>query len=79
MPSIFTRIIQKEIPCFKIAENDSFLAFLDINPLKEGHALVIPKKEVIIYLTLMTRPIKNFSIILRKLLRPLRKWFRVTV
>ncbi|MCF8223270.1 MAG: HIT family protein [Bacteroidales bacterium] len=46
MPSIFTRIVRGEIPCYKIAENDDFLAFLDINPLKKGHSLVIPKKEV---------------------------------
>jgi histidine triad (HIT) family protein len=46
MASIFTRIIQGEIPCYKIAEDEQFLAFLDIMPLKEGHTLVIPKKEV---------------------------------
>ncbi len=46
MPTIFTRIIQGEIPCYKIAENDSFFAFLDINPLREGHTLVVPKKEI---------------------------------
>ncbi len=46
MASIFTRIIQGEIPCHKIAENDDFLAFLDIAPLAIGHTLVIPKKEI---------------------------------
>ena len=46
MPSIFTRIIQGEIPCHKVAEDDRFLAFLDIAPLKAGHTLVIPKVEV---------------------------------
>lgn len=46
MASIFTKIINGEIPCHKIAENDEFLAFLDIMPLVEGHTLVIPKKEV---------------------------------
>mgnify|MGYP006109735795 CR=1 FL=1 len=46
MVSIFSKIVKGEIPCFKIAENDDFLAFLDIMPLKEGHTLVIPKKEV---------------------------------
>jgi histidine triad (HIT) family protein len=46
MASIFTRIVNGEIPCYKIAENEHFLAFLDINPLQEGHTLVIPKKEV---------------------------------
>lgn len=46
MASIFTKLINGEIPSFKIAEDDRFFAFLDINPLKEGHTLVIPKKEI---------------------------------
>ena len=43
--TIFTRIIKGEIPAYRIAEDDFFLAFLDINPLREGHTLVIPKTE----------------------------------
>lgn len=46
MASIFTRIINGEIPCHKIAEDDNYFAFLDINPLAKGHTLVIPKQEV---------------------------------
>lgn len=46
MASIFTKIVQGEIPCHKVAENDRFLAFLDIFPLTKGHTLVIPKQEV---------------------------------
>lgn len=46
MASIFSKIVSGEIPCFKVAESEDFLAFLDINPLAEGHTLVIPKKEV---------------------------------
>jgi histidine triad (HIT) family protein len=46
MPTIFSKIISGELPAYKIAENDKFLAFLDINPLAEGHTLVIPKVEV---------------------------------
>lgn len=46
MPSIFSRIVNGEIPCYKVAEDDRFLAFLDIGPLAKGHTLVIPKKEV---------------------------------
>ena len=46
MPSIFTKIINGEIPCYKIAEDDKFFAFLDINPNAKGHTLCIPKKEV---------------------------------
>ena len=45
MATIFTRIIKGEIPCYKIAEDDSYFAFLDINPLKAGHTLVVPKEE----------------------------------
>lgn len=46
MSTIFTKIINGEIPSYKIAENENFYAFLDIFPLKEGHTLVVPKKEV---------------------------------
>ena len=46
MSTIFTKIVTGEIPCHKIAEDDRYLAFLDINPLARGHALVIPKQEV---------------------------------
>ncbi len=46
MASIFTRIIRGEIPCYKVAEDDKYFAFLDINPLAKGHTLVIPKTEV---------------------------------
>lgn len=46
MSSIFTKIISGEIPAYKVAEDDQFLAFLDINPNAKGHTLCIPKKEV---------------------------------
>lgn len=46
MSTIFSKIVSGELPSYKIAENDKFLAFLDINPLAKGHTLVIPKKEV---------------------------------
>lgn len=46
MPSIFTKIIQGEIPSYKIAENEQFIAFLDVNPNTKGHTLCVPKKEV---------------------------------
>ena len=46
MPTIFTRIIGGEIPCHKILEDEQFLAFLDIRPIRPGHTLVIPKKEI---------------------------------
>lgn len=46
MASIFSRIIAGEIPCYKVAEDDRHIAFLDINPIAEGHTLVVPKHEV---------------------------------
>ena len=46
MASIFLRIVAGEIPCYKVAENERFFAFLDIAPLAKGHTLVIPKREV---------------------------------
>lgn len=46
MPSVFTKIINSEIPCYKIYEDDKTFAFLDINPETKGHTLVIPKNEV---------------------------------
>ena len=45
MASIFTRIINGEIPCYKVAEDENYFAFLDINPLAEGHTLVVPKRR----------------------------------
>ena len=56
MSTIFKKIIDKEIPCFKVAEDDQFLAFLDINPNAKGHTLCIPKIAVsYTHLTLPTK------------------------
>lgn len=46
MASVFTRIISGDIPSYKVAEDENYYAFLDINPLKKGHTLVVPKKEI---------------------------------
>ena len=46
MSSIFTKIVNKEVPCHKIAEDENFLAFLDVNPNAKGHTLCIPKQEI---------------------------------
>lgn len=46
MATLFSKIVASEIPCHKVAENDRFLAFLDIMPLRKGHVLVIPKTEI---------------------------------
>lgn len=52
MATIFTRIIEGEIPCHKVAEDENHIAFLDINPIAEGHTLVVPKEEVDYYFDL---------------------------
>ncbi|AZZ58297.1 HIT family protein [Riemerella anatipestifer] len=59
MASIFTKIINGEIPAYKIAEDENHLAFLDVMPLAEGHTLVIPKKEVDLIFDLDTEEFKN--------------------
>lgn len=59
MSSIFTKIINGEIPVYKIAENDHFIAFLDAMPLVKGHTLVIPKKEIDLIFDLDSEEYKN--------------------
>lgn len=59
MSSIFTKIINGEIPAYTIAENDHFIAFLDAMPLVKGHTLVIPKKEVDLIFDLESEDYKN--------------------
>lgn len=66
MASIFTRIIQGEIPCYKIAESEKFFAFLDINPLAKGHTLVIPKQETDYYFDLEDDLIAEMQVFARK-------------
>ena len=65
MPSIFSRIVAGEIPCHKIAEDDRFLAFLDIMPLAEGHTLVIPKMEVDRYFDLPDDILRDINVFAR--------------
>ena len=59
MSSVFTKIVNGEIPCYKIAEDEHFLAFLDAMPLAKGHALVIPKKEIDLIFDLESEEFKN--------------------
>ena len=59
MSSIFTKIINNEIPSYKIAEDENFLAFLDVSPIAKGRTLVIPKKEVDLIFDLDTEDFKN--------------------
>lgn len=62
MASIFSRIIAGEIPCYKIAENDHFIAFLDVMPVAKGHALVVPKKEIDYIFDLDTELLQSINI-----------------
>ena len=66
MPTIFSKIIDGKIPCYKVAENKDFLAFLDINPNTLGHTLCIPKKEVDDILELDQETYQNLMLFSRK-------------
>lgn len=69
MASIFTRIVQGEIPCYKIAEDERYFAFLDINPLAKGHTLVITKQEIDYYFDLDDNLIAGMQVFSRKIAR----------
>jgi histidine triad (HIT) family protein len=73
MATIFTRIIKGEIPCYKIAEDDNFLAFLDINPLAKGHTLVVPKKEVDYLFDLDDNLLADLNIFAKKVAKAIDK------
>lgn len=73
MATIFTRIIKGEIPCYKVAESDKFIAFLDISPLKEGHTLVVPKEEVDYLFDIDDKTIAEMMVFARKVARALKK------
>lgn len=73
MPSIFSKIISGEIPAHKIAEDDRFLAFLDVFPLVEGHTLVIPKLEVDYIFDLDDDTFSGLQLFSKKVAKALRK------
>jgi len=73
MESIFTRIISGEIPSYKIAEDDHYYAFLDINPLAEGHTLVIPKKETDYIFDIEDEEYKGLFLFAKKVAGAMRK------
>ncbi len=73
MPSIFTRIINGEIPCYKIAEDDRHFAFLDINPLTKGHTLVIPKAETDYIFDLPDTDLADLHVFAKKVALALKK------
>jgi histidine triad (HIT) family protein len=73
MPSIFTRIINREIPAHIIAEDEHFIAFLDVMPLVEGHVLVVPKVEVDYIFDLDGNTLANLMVFAQKVAIALRK------
>ncbi len=75
MSSIFSRIVSGEIPCNKVAENDKFLAFLDVMPLKEGHVLVIPKIEIDYIFDMEDTLLADMMIFSKSVARKLKKVF----
>ena len=75
MSSIFTKIIQGEIPAYKVAENDDFLAFLDISPLQKGHTLVVPKKETDYIFDLADEELMAMTIFAKSVAKKIKKVF----
>jgi histidine triad (HIT) family protein len=73
MSSLFTKIIRGEIPCYKVAEDAQHIAFLDIQPLKEGHVLVVPKEEVDYYFDLQPEAMSALSLFTQKVAVALKK------
>lgn len=73
MSSIFTRIVNGEIPCHKIAEDDFYLAFLDIMPLVPGHVLVIPKMETDLIFDMSEQEYTGLWLFAKKLANPIKK------
>ena len=72
MSSIFTKIVNGEIPCYKVAEDEHHLAFLDVMPIAKGHTLVIPKKEVDLIFDLDEEEYKNLWAFAQKVAKKLR-------
>ena len=82
MPSIFSKIVRNEIPSYKVYENENFLAFLDINPLKKGHTLVIPKLEVDYIFDLKSKEYQelwNFAKLVAKGMKRVIKCERISI
>ena len=73
METIFTRIIKGEIPCYKIAEDERFFAFLDINPVMKGHTLVIPKRETDYLFSLDDEELAAMMVFAKKVAKAIEK------
>ncbi len=75
MPTLFSRIIKGEIPSYKCAENDEFYAFLDINPIRQGHTLVVPKREVDYFFDLNDDEIAHMQVFAKQVAKAIKKAF----
>jgi histidine triad (HIT) family protein len=73
MPSIFSKIVAGEIPSYKVAEDENFFAFLDINPMTKGHTLVIPKKEIDYIFDLDDHLLKDMIVFSKKVAKTIEK------
>jgi histidine triad (HIT) family protein len=73
MATIFSKIISGEIPCYKVAENDKFLAFLDILPVAKGHVLVIPKIEVDFFYDLPDDYLSEINLFAREVAKKMKR------
>jgi len=73
MATIFSRIVKDEIPCYKIAEDERFFAFMDINPVAKGHTLVIPKREVDYIFALDDNEIADMMVFAKKVAAAIEK------
>ena len=73
MASIFSRRVAGEIPCYKVAEDDKYFAFLDINPLAKGHTLVIPKQEVDYYFDLDDDTLAGMTIFAKRIAHKIKE------
>lgn len=73
MPTIFSRIIAGEIPCYKIAEDDRYFAFMDINPVAPGHVLVVPKLEESYIFNLSDEEYTGLTLFARKVAKGLER------
>lgn len=71
--TIFSRIIAGEIPCYKIAENDKFFAFMDINPVNWGHTLVVPKKETDYLFDIEDEDLAEMAVFAKRVAKAMKK------
>ena len=72
MATIFSKIVNGEIPCYKVAEDEFYLAFLDVNPTAKGHTLVIPKKEVDYIFDLENQDLSNLILFSKRVANALK-------